>query len=166
MAWIELRRRRYVVIDRVEGVKAKGPAYDTRADAEAFLELVALAGWPAALDFVNQEPVVDVLAEDDPTSRATRERAVAAGAVDDPVGLPLTDPSLPPPPGREPSGVSVGELVRQYIQICTARPRTLQQYAAYVRDHVDPYFGDLDAAYVIRQLKPKAEGTRAMAVAD
>jgi hypothetical protein len=44
MAWIELRRRRYVVIDRVEGVKAKGPSYDTRADAEAFLELVALAG--------------------------------------------------------------------------------------------------------------------------
>ena len=81
MAWIELRRRRYVVIDRVEGVKAKGPSYDTRADAEAFLELVALAGWPAALDFVNQEPVVDVLAEDDTTSRATRERAVAAGAV-------------------------------------------------------------------------------------
>ena len=56
--------------------------------------------------------------------------------------------------------------MRQYIQTCTARPRTLQQYAAYVRDHVDPYFGDLDAAYVIRQLKPKAEGTRAMAVAD
>ena len=49
MAWIELRRRRYVVIDRVEGVKAKGPSYDTRADAEAFLELVALAGWPAAV---------------------------------------------------------------------------------------------------------------------
>lgn len=166
MAWIELRRRRYVVIDRVEGVKAKGPSYDTRADAEAFLELVALAGWPAALDFVNQEPFVVVLAEDDTTSRATRERAVAAGAVADPLGLPLTDPSLPPPPGREPSGVSVGELVRQYIQTCTARPRTLQQYAAYVRDHVDPYFGDLDAAYVIRQLKPKAEGTRAMAVAD
>ena len=84
MAWIELRRRRYVVIDRAEGVKAKGPSYDTRADAEAFLELVALAGWPAALDFVNQEPVVDVLAEDDTTSRATRERAVAAGAVADP----------------------------------------------------------------------------------
>ena len=42
MAWIELRRRRYVVIDRVEGVKAKGPSYDTRA--KAFLELVALAG--------------------------------------------------------------------------------------------------------------------------
>ena len=81
MAWIELRRRRYVVIDRVEGVKAKGPSYDTRADAESFLELVALAGWPAALHFVNQEPVVDVLAEDDTTSRATRERAVAAGAV-------------------------------------------------------------------------------------
>ena len=94
MAWIELRRR-YVVIDRVEGVKAKGPSYDTRADAEAFLELVALAGWPAALDFVNQEPVVDVLAEDDTTSRATRERAVAAGAVadapdDGPVRINLT----------------------------------------------------------------------------
>ena len=44
--------------------------------------------------------------------------------------------------------------------------RTLQQYAAYVHDHVDPYFGDLDAAYVIRQLKPKVERPRAMAVAD
>jgi hypothetical protein len=45
MAWIEQRRRRrYLVIDRVEGLNAKQPSYDTRADAEAFLELVALAG--------------------------------------------------------------------------------------------------------------------------
>ena len=53
MAWIELRRRRYVVIDRVEEVKAKGPSHDTRADAEASLELVSLAGWPAARDFAG-----------------------------------------------------------------------------------------------------------------
>jgi len=33
MAWIAQRRRRNVVIDRVEGVLAKGPSYDTRADA-------------------------------------------------------------------------------------------------------------------------------------
>ena len=84
-------------------MKGKGPSCDTRANAEGFLELVALAGWPAALDYVSQEPVIDALAQDDPTSRATREQAVAAGALDDPVGLPLTDPSLPPPPGREPA---------------------------------------------------------------
>ena len=123
MAWIELRRRRYVVIDRVEGVKAKGPSYDTRADAEAFLELVALAGWPAALHFVNQEPVVDVLAEDDTTSRATRERAVAAGAVADPVGLPLTDPSLPPTCATTSTRTSATSTPRTSSASSSRRPR-------------------------------------------
>ncbi len=104
------------------------------------------------------ELAVDALAQDDPPSRATLERAVVAGAVNDPVGLPLTDPSLPPTPGREPSGVrgrrGAGSPVHPDVH---GAPRTLQQYAAYVHDHVDPYFGDLDAAYVIRQLKPKVE---------
>lgn len=93
-----------------------------------------------------------------------RARAVAAGAIDNPAALPATDPSLPAPPGREPSAVSVGELVRRHIDAGTARAKTLGQYRSNVRDHVDPFFGDLDAAYVIRQSHPLAEGTSALDV--
>lgn len=45
MAWIELRRRRFVVYSRVDGAKAKGPSYAARPDAELFVKLVDLVGW-------------------------------------------------------------------------------------------------------------------------
>jgi len=156
MAWIEQRRRRHYVIARVDGVKCLGPSYAERADAELFVRLVDLVGWDAAQDFVEQEQPPSTGAQ-----RSLRERAVAAGAIDDPMALPITDPVLPAPPGREPSGVSVGELVRRHIEARPARAGTLRQYRSNVRDHVDPYFGDLDAAYVIRQGHPLAEGTSA-----
>ena len=153
MAWIEQRRCRFVVYSRVDGIKVKGPSYAERPDAELFVRLVDLVGWQVAAAYAaDEEPA-------DPGLRSVRERAVAAGAVDDPAALPVTDPLLPAPPGREPTGLSVGELVRRHVQACTARPRTVEQYLAYVRDHVDPFFGDLDAAYVIRQAHPLAEGT-------
>jgi integrase len=160
MAWIEQRRRRYVVINRIEGAKVKGPSYADRADAELFVRLVDLAGWDAAQAYVAQEPPAEQPAAPQP-ERTIRDRAVAAGALDDPTALPVTDPALPPPPGREPSGISVGELVRRYIDGRVVRPGTQDQYRSYVRDHVDPYFGDLDAAYVLRQAHPRAEGTSA-----
>ena len=153
MAWIEQRRRRYVVYTRLDGVKAKGPSYAKRTDAELFAKLVDLVGWESAQEFVtDEEPAA-------PVGRSVRERAIAAGAVTDPQALPVTDPALPAPPAREPSGISVGELVRRHVDARTARPKTLDQYRSYVRDHVDPFFGDLDAAYVIRQAHPLAEGT-------
>jgi hypothetical protein len=34
MAWIEQRRRRFIVYSRVDGAKAKGPSYAERPDAE------------------------------------------------------------------------------------------------------------------------------------
>ena len=155
MAWIEQRRRRFVVYSREDGVKAKGPSYAQRPDAELFVRLIGLVGWEGAQEFVTEpEPAT-------PAERSVRERAVAAGAADHPLALPVTDHSLAPPPGREPSGVSVGELVRRHIDARSARAKTLEQYRSNVRDHVDPFFGDLDAAYVIRQGHPLAEGTSA-----
>jgi integrase len=81
------------------------------------------------------------------------------------LALPVTDPALPAPEGMRAAGVSVGELVRLHLSGLTVRPKTLRQYRAYVRDHVDPYFGDLDAGYVIRLAHPLAEGTCAKNVA-
>jgi integrase len=158
MAWIEQRRRRHVVIERIDGVKVKGPSYADREEAELFVKMVTMFGWHFAVDFVNQAPEPEPAAA---AARTVRDRAVAAGAIDNAAALPMTDPTLPPPPGREPSGVSVGELVRRHIDARGARAKTLEQYRANVRDHVDPFFGDLDAAYVIRQAHPLAEGTNA-----
>ena len=157
MAWIEQRRRRFVVHTRIDGAKVKGPSFPDRADAELFCRLTDLVGWQQAVAYVDQSGTD---AEPEHAEGASvRQRAVAAGAVDTLQGLPMTDPGLPAPPGREPSGVSVGELVRRHIDTLTARAGTTGQYRSYVRDHVDTYFGDLDAAFVIRQSHPMAEGT-------
>lgn len=162
MAWIEQRRRRFVIKERIYDTKVTGPSFADRADAELFVSLVRRVGWQAAIDYVTEQPPT----EPSPAQRTVRERAVAAGALDDPAALPITDQHLPPPPGREPSGVSVGELVRRFIDARTVRPKTRDEYLSYVRDHIDPFFGDLDAAYVIRQAHPLAEGTSAKTVVD
>jgi hypothetical protein len=118
MAWIEQRRRRFVVYTRMDGAKAKGPSYAARADAELFVTLAERFGWQAAQDYVAGQDETVAAA---PATRTVRERAVAAGAIDDPAALPASDPGLLAPPGREPSGVSVGELVRRHIDAGTAR---------------------------------------------
>lgn len=163
MAWIEKRRRRYCVITRVGQGRVKGPTYADRADAELFVRLANEYGWQEAIAYVT---TVEHEPQTPARPASIRERAVAAGASDDPQALPFTDPLLPAPPGREPSGVSVGELVRRHIATVSARPKTIDQYHSYVRDHVDPFFGDLDAAFVIRRPHPKAEGTNAQTVTD
>ena len=156
MAWIEQRRRRYCVITRIDETKVKGPTYADRADVELFVRLADEYGWQEAIAYVaTVEPEPQTPAR--PAS--VRERAVAAGATDDAQALPFTDPLLPAPPGREPSGVSVGELVRLHIDSASARPKTIDQYRSYVRDHIDPFFGDLDASCVIRRPHPQAEDT-------
>jgi integrase len=126
-----------------------------------FLRLAELAGWEGACAYVDLDPVEDSA----PAALTLRERSIAAGAIDDPLALPVTDPALPAPEGMRAAGVSVGELVRLHLSGLTVRPKTLRQYRAYVRDHVDPYFGDLDAGYVIRLAHPLAEGTCAKNVA-
>lgn len=161
MAWIEQRHRKYVPYARIEGRKVPGPRFGTREEAEMFLRLAELAGWEGACAYVDLDPVQ----ESEPAALTLRERAIAAGATDDPVALPVTDPALPAPEGMRPAGVSVGELVRLHISALSVRPKTLRQYRAYVRDHIDPYFGDLDAGYVIKLAHPLAEGTCAMNVA-
>lgn len=162
MAWIEQRHRKYVPYARIEGRKVPGPRFGTREEAEMFLRLAELAGWEGACAYVDLDPVE----ESGPAALTLRERAIAAGAIDDLVALPATDPGLPAPEGMRPAGVSVGELVRLHLSGLTVRPKTLRQYRAYVRDHVDPYFGDLDAGYVIRLAHPLAEGTCAKNVAE
>lgn len=163
MAWIEQRYRKHVPFERIAGRKIAGPRFDTREEALMFLRLVELTGWAGACAYVAQEPT-ESPAEDTPLT--VRQRAVAAGAVDDPVALPVTNPDLPAPDGLRPAGVSVGELVRLHISGVSVRPRTREQYLAYVRDHVDPFFGDLDAGYIVRQAHPAVEGTCALTVAD
>jgi integrase len=167
MAWSELRRRKHVAHTRLDGRKIKGPSFDTREEADLFLRLVDLIGWQEACAYIAQPP-----AEPEPErpqaarSVNLRERAIAAGAIDDPVALPVTDPALPPPEGMRPAGVSVGELVRMHIRgLNSVRPPTRKQYYSYVREHMDPYFGDLDAGFVLKHDHPLAEGTCAKNVA-
>jgi len=163
MAWIEQRHRKHVPYERTSGRKVSGPRFDTREEAQMFLRLVDLVGWVGACDYVTAELPHDT-EEDAPLS--LRQRAIAAGAIDDPVALPVVDPSLPVPEGLRAARVSVGELVRLHISGVGVRTRTHEQYLAYVRDHVDPFFGDLDAGYVIRVGNPAAEGTCVQTVAD
>ena len=92
MPWIEQRHRKYVPYERLDGRKVPGPRFATREEAEMFLRLVGLAGWEGACAYVAQAPVK----ESEPGALSVRERAIAAGAIDDPVALPITDPA----PGR------------------------------------------------------------------
>lgn len=159
MPWIEHRHRKHIPYTRLEGRKVAGPRYDDRDSAELFVRLVDRVGWDAALDYIAQGP------DPEPAEPTLRERAVAAGAVDDPAALPITDPGLPAPEELRPAGVTVGELVRLHIAGLDIRPRTREQYLSYVRDHVDPFFGDLDAGFVIRVDHPAIAGTCALTVA-
>ena len=161
MPWIEQRHRKHIPYTRLEGRKVAGPRFGSREEAEMFLRLAELAGWEGACAYVAPPP----LQETEPAALSVRERAIAAGAIDDPVALAITDPALPAPEGMRPAGVSVGELVRLHLSTLSVRDKTLHQYQAYVRDHIDPYFGDLDAGYVIRYAHPLAEGTCAKDVA-
>lgn len=164
MPWIEQRHRKHIPYTRLEGRKVAGPRFGSREEAEMFLRLTELAGWEGACAYVAQAPVEEAESEERTLTR--RERAIAAGAIDDPVALPVTDPLLPPPPQKRESGVSVGELVRRHVRARSVREGTGKQYLAYVRDHVDPFFGDLDAGYVLVQDHPIAEGSCAKTVID
>jgi integrase len=163
MAWIEQRHRKHVPFERIDGRKVTGPRFDTRDEAQMFLRLVELVGWDGACEYAAQEPVEDSGRE---VPRTLRERAIAAGAIDDRVALPITDPALPAPEGLRAAGVSVGELVRLHVSATSVREGTHEQYLAYIRNHVDPFFGDLDAGYVIRMAHPAAEATCAKTVVE
>jgi len=66
-----------------------------------FLRLAELAGWEGACAYVAQAPVEE--AEEEERTLTRRERAIAVGAIDDPVALPVTD-LLPMHGVRRPCG--------------------------------------------------------------
>ena len=151
MAWIEQRRQQYRVYERsVTGPKVY-EAFASRQDAESFKELAARFGWQRAVDHVRQPlPVTGQAPTPTPASESGQptpmvgaslwDRAVAAGA--DPNTLRRSDPDLPAMASVRPAGMSVGELCRRHIDsLVGTGEETRRQYRAYVRDHVDPYFG-------------------------
>ena len=162
MPWIEQRHRKHIPYARIQGRKVAGPRFDDRDSADMFVRLVDLIGWADACDYVAQAPAEDT----EPAPASLRDRAIAAGAIDDPVALAVTDPGRPAPGELRPAGVSVGELVRLHIGGLDVRERTREQYLSSVRDHVDPFFGDLDAGFVVRVDHPAIAGTTAKTVAD
>lgn len=150
MAWVEQRGRQFRVYERVEGKRAFEP-FATRDDADAFRHLVAVLGWHTAVDKVRQPVAVD-----------PAPPAVAA--------LPRTPARVPATPLADlrPSGLTVGDLCRAYITIATARrskkrkgpieAKTVAQYQSYIQLHIEPYFGDIDAGFVLAE--PHADDER------
>jgi hypothetical protein len=96
MPWIEQRHRKHIPYARIQGRKVAGPRFDDRDSADMFVRLVDLIGWADACDYVAQAPAEDT----EPAPASLRERAIAAGAIDDPVALAVTDPGMPAEPGR------------------------------------------------------------------
>jgi methionyl aminopeptidase len=72
-----------------------------------FLRLAELAGWEGACAYVDLDPVEDSA----PAALTLRERSIAAGAIDDPLALPVTDPALPAPEGMRAAGLLVGQAL-------------------------------------------------------
>ena len=160
MAWIEHRRAQHRVYERTaDGRKAYEP-FATREDAELFIAFVAHSGWDAAVASVRAPAPPPP-----PLPARAHLLASARGTAPGPAAsLPAAAlPSrmhLPPPPGLRAAGVSVGELVTWHVDgLVGVEQKTIDQYRSYVRDYVDPFFGDLDAGYVIARPHPQAQGT-------
>lgn len=139
MAWIEQRGRQHRVYERVDGRRAFVP-FDTRHDAERFAAAAREHGWTTAYAYVTREEQPD--SPPDPT----QDRVVPH----------VPDTSL----NLRPAGVTVGELCQAYVRHRRAygevTAKTLEQYESYIRLHIEPYFGDLDAGYVLSVEHPAA----------
>ena len=187
MAWIEQRSKQFRVYERtVDGHKAYEP-FATREDAALFIQFAALRGWDAAIAAVRQpcpaEGVVPPATS--PAPAPTTESLPATGtAAATPLGT-ATAPAAATmggstdhgqlrsrmharaPEGLQAAGITVGALVRLHISgLVGVEHDTADQYRAYVRDYVDPFFGDLDAGYVIAKPHPDGEGTCATPVTE
>lgn len=131
MSWIETHGRRHQVRAHVDGRKV-ALAFDTIEDAERFAHAVDVHGWRPAYDYVTRgvTPTEQAAAPTRPTAR-----------------IPGTGLDL------RPAGVTVGDLCRMYVrqrrQFGQVQERTLEQYESYIAMHIDPFFGDIDAGFVL-----------------
>lgn len=156
MAWIEHRGNQFRVYERATDGKKFYEPFASRADAELFIAFVRQRGWDMAVAAVRAPAP-----EPGDTSTQVPDRRNAASVL----GLPSR--MMLPAPQLIAVGLTVGDLVRLHIEgTVGVEQRTLDQYAAYVRDYVDPYFGDLDAGFVIAKPHPDAMGTCAISVTD
>jgi len=72
---------------------------------------------------------------------------------------------LPAPGALSRAGLSVGQLIAWHVDgLVGIEVKTVDQYRSYIRDYIDPFFGDLDAGYVIAKPHPDAAGTCALPV--
>jgi integrase len=167
MAWIEKRRQQHRVYERaITGRKTYEP-FATRADADLFVDLLKHVDWDTAIAFVRQQGVPA-------TPPAVPLVVSARGSGQAPLStvpaIPVVGTSrmhLPAPPELKAAGITVGELCRRHINALTGiEEDTREQYLSNIRDYVDPFFGDLDAGWVIAKPHPDAERTAALAVTD
>ena len=166
MAWIEKRRQQHRVYERtLTGTKVYEP-FVTREYAELFVDLLKHIDWDAAVAFVRQ-PVEPPAV---PAPLLASARGTAAPRASTQENEPPVGPQrmhLPAPPELKAAGLTVGELCRRHVAALVGiEEDTRGQYLANIRDYVDPFFGDLDAGYVIAKAHPDAEGTAALVASD
>lgn len=166
MAWIEKRRQQHRVYDRtLNGTKVYEP-FATREHAELFVDLLKHVDWDAAVAFVRQ-PAGPPAA---PAPLVASARGATASRATSAAQEPVVGPRrmhLPAPPELKVAGLTVGELCRRHVTALVGiEEDTRTQYLANIRDYVDPYFGDLDAGWVIAKPHPDADGTAALAASD
>lgn len=158
MAWIEARRNQFRVYERTTDGKKTYEPFATRGDAELFKKFAAQSGWDVAVAAVRAPTPTAAAAADVTTGASLPVSRRETGSAPD-------GPSRMPPPALPAAGLTVGRLVGLHIEgLAGVEQKTVDQYTAYVRDYIDPYFGDLDAGYVIAKPHPDAEGTCAVAV--
>lgn len=149
MAWTEKRGQQYRVYERVEGKRAFVP-FATEDLAADFRKLVAVIGWEKACAFVRGQeeptPVAEEAGDNEPSADPEPRAVVPAGA----------------PEGLRPAGLTVGGVCRMYVraQAHEVDEGTITQYKSYIRMHIDPYFGDLDAGYITRD--PMTRGVKSV----
>lgn len=170
MPWIEQRRRQYRVYERTEDGKRRYEPFTTRDDAELFVAFVAHSGWEAASATVRSpalrpdRPAPPARAAHLASVRSRTESRPSPTKHPRPAGVP-SRMTLPPPAILTPAGLTVGQLVTWHIDgLIGLQHKTIAQYRSYVRDYIDPFFGDLDAGYVIATPHPDAVGTCAIPV--
>lgn len=163
MAWIEKRRQQHRVYERtLTGAKVYEP-FTTREHAELFIDLLKHVDWDAAVAFVRQpaEPTA-VPAPLVASARGTTVPRATTQGNESPVGPRRMH--LPAPPELKAAGLTVGDLCRRHVSALVGiEEDTRTQYLANIRDYVDPFFGDLDAGWVIAKPHPDADDTAALA---
>jgi integrase len=167
MAWIEERGGQHRVYTRANDGKKIYEPFACSQDAELFIAFITAHGWDTALAAVRRAPETPPAPLPARAHLLTSSRGETHASKPTPVVPHKVFPSrmdAPAPIELRPAGLTVGELVRWHIAALTdVEPATITQYEGYVRDYVDPFFGDLDAGYVIGQPNPYAQGTCAMA---